>query len=178
MKIQGLVTVNDVVSADGNRISTQQAVDYGWISAPDGVQPTGWGLDRHEVVLGKNTFVDGGRQVMAYLFGGRSPLQDYTCQKFSVGTGTTASTVKDVALEAPITLSNGSTLKPINAVAFTDPFIVKVSFTLGLLDANGYIISEMGLFSGSNILLARKIRAVSVNKTSDFSPTLTWRLRL
>jgi hypothetical protein len=35
----------------------------------------------------------------------------------------------------------------------------------------------MGLYSGNSTLMARKIRAVAVNKTSDFSPTLTWRIR-
>jgi hypothetical protein len=54
---------------------------------------------------------------------------------------------------------------------------VRVSFTLALGDANGYVITEMGLYSGNSTLMARKIRAVAVNKTSDFSPTLTWRIR-
>ena len=113
---------------------------------------------------------------MAYAFGFRAPLENYTCQNFGVGTGLTAARVTDVALEAPITLTTGLT-KPIDLVDYLSAFVVRVSFTLGLLDANGYAISEQGLFSGNNTLIARKIRAISINKTSDFSPTLTWRLR-
>lgn len=177
MTPKGLVSVSSILDADGKPVSTQKAVDYGWISAPEGRQPAGWGLDRDEVVVGTNTFVDNGRQVLAYLFGGRTPLLDYTCQYFSVGTGTTASSVKDVALEAPITLSNGSTQKAIDSVSFTGAYIIRVSFRLGVLDANGYIISEMGLFSGNGSLLARKIRPTSINKTSNFSPVISWRIR-
>lgn len=177
MRPQGIVTVSKVVDATGREVSTQQAIDYGWICPPAGRQPTGWGLERHEVVLGHNLFVDQGRQLMAYAFAFRAPLANYTCQRFGVGTGTTAAKVTDVALEAPIQLSTGDWTKPVDLIDFLSAFVVRVSFSLGTADANGYIISEMGLFSGNDTLIARKIRSVSLNKTSDFSPTLTWRLR-
>jgi hypothetical protein len=129
------------------------------------------------VPLGKNLFVDQGRQVVAYAFGFRSPIFSYTVQRFGVGTGLTPAKVTDVALQAPITLNNGLTTKAIDAVDFLSPFVVRVAFTLATDDANGYMLSEMGLFSGGEALIARKVRAVSINKTSDFSPTLTWRIR-
>ena len=176
MRPKGLVTISKITLADGTEMSTQQAIAYGWITAAKGRQPVGWGLDRHEVPLGSNLFVDNGRQLQAYAFGFRSPIQNYVCQNFGVGTGVTAARVTDVALEAPITLSTGLT-KPIDTVDFLSAFGVRVAFTLGVSDANGYIISEMGLFSGNNSLMARKIRAVSIQKTADFAPTLTWRLR-
>ena len=163
--------------ADGTEIPTWKAIDYGWIAKPEGHQPRGWGLERHEVPLGENLFVDQGRQMVAYAFGFRSPIQNYVCSSFGVGTGTTAAKVTDVALEAPITLSSGQTTKAVDTIDFLSPFVVRVAFTLGVNDANGYIISEQGLFSGSNALICRKIRSVSINKTSDFAPTLTWRLR-
>ena len=176
MRAEGLLTVSSVRLADGRVISTQQAVDYGWINPVPG-KFAGWGLEHHELPLGKNLFVDQGRQLTAYAFGFRSPIFDYTVQNFGVGTGLTPARVTDVALQSPIVLSNSQTTKPIDAVDFLSPFVVRVAFTLGNSDANGYVISEMGLFSGGGALIARKIRAVSINKTSDFSPTLTWRLR-
>ena len=178
MKAEGLVTISGITLADGTKLSTQQAVDYGWITAPEGRQPRGWGLERHEISLGKNLFVDQGRQVAAYAIGFRSPIVNYTIQSFGVGTGLTPANVTDVALQAPVTLSSGNTTKAIDSIDFLSPFVLRVSFTLGINDANGYIISEMGLFSGGGALMARKIRAVSINKTSDFSPTLVWRLRM
>ena len=83
----------------------------------------------------------------------------------------------DVALEAPVLFSNGSYLKQVDVIDYLSAFVVRVSFTLGLADANGYVVSEMGLFSGNNVLIVRKIRATSINKTSDYAPTLVWRLR-
>jgi hypothetical protein len=173
---KGILTISSIRLADGKSLSTQQAVDYGWIS-PAGGRFAGWGLDRSEVPLGENLFVDQGRQIVAYAFGFRSPVSDYTVQKFGVGTGLTPAKVTDVALQAPVTLNNGATTKAIDTVDFLSPFVVRIGFTLASDDANGYILSEMGLFSGGNALIARKVRAVSINKTSDFAPTLTWRIR-
>ncbi len=121
--------------------------------------------------------MDQGRQIVAYAFGFRSPISDYTVQRFGVGTGLTPAKVTDVALQAPITLNNDLTTKEIDAVDFLSPFVVRVAFTLATDDANGYLISEMGLYSGGEALIARKVRSVSINNTSDFSPTLTWRIR-
>jgi len=177
MRPTGLVTISKITLADGSEMPTQRAVELGWIVPPTGRQPTGWGLERHEVPLGANLFVDQGRQLIAYAFGFRTPLENYTCQRFGVGTGVTAAKVTDVALESPILLSTGGYTKAIDLVDYLSAFVVRVSFTLGLADANGYVVSEMGLFSGNNVLIARKIRATSINKTSDYAPTLTWRLR-
>lgn len=177
MRPQGFLTISKIALADGSEVPTAKAIEYGWIEMPTGRQPGGWGLERDEIPLGKNLFVDNGRQLVAYAFGFRSPIQDYVCQRFGVGTGTTAAKVTDVALEAPITLNSGLTTNAVDTIDFASPFVVRVGFTLGINDANGYIISEQGLFSGNNALIARKIRSVGINKTSDFAPTLTWRIR-
>jgi len=175
---EGLVTVSGIRLASGRAISTQQSVDYGWIVPVSGVSPTGWGLDRHEVSLGSNLFLDQGRQLLAYCFGFRSPISDFTCQKYSVGTGTTTPQVTDVALEAPITLaSTSSTMASIDGVDFLSPFVVRVSYTIALGDANGNLITERGLLSGNGTLFARHVTTAGINKTADFSPTLTWRIR-
>ena len=117
-----------------------------------------------------------GRQLIAYLFGFRAPVSDFACQKFGVGTGLTVARTTDVALEAPILLS-GQPTKNIDFVDYVNPYVARVIYTLGTADANGYMISETGLFSGSNAMMARKVQAVTINKTSDFGPTLTWRIR-
>jgi len=173
---KGILTVTGIKLADGKSLSTQQAVDYGWVNPARGVF-AGWGLQRHEVPLGENLFLDQGRQVVAYAFGFRSPISNYTVQRFGVGTGLTPAKVTDVALQAPIVLNTGTTTKLIDAVDFLSPFVVRVAFTLANDDANGYLISEMGLFSGGEALIARKVRAVSINKTADYSPVLSWRLK-
>ena len=175
---KGLVTVSGIRLADGSSISTQQAVDYGWIVPVPGRSPAGWGLERSEVSLGENLFVDQGRQLLAFCFGFRSPVADFTVQQFAVGTGLTVPQATDVALESPITLaSTASTLGPIDGVDFLTPFVVRVSYTIALGDANGYLITERGLFSGNGSLFARHVSSAGIAKSADFSPTLTWRIR-
>jgi hypothetical protein len=179
MRPQGLVTVSRIVDGFGKEIPLADAVRYGWIKPQRGISRAKWGLAPDEVPLGRNLFLDQGRQLLAYAFGFRTPVENYVCRKYGVGTGTTAAKVSDVTLEAPITLaSTAGITAPIDSVDYLSAFVIRVNFTLALGDANGYAISEMGLFSGNSTLLARKIRNVVVDKTSDFSPTLTWRLRL
>ena len=168
---QGDVSIDRIVDGFGKVISVEQAVKYGWLKPGIGAVCPYTETDT------RNLFVDQGRQLLAYCFGFRAPLYNYTCQNFGVGTGVTAANVTDVALEAPITLSNGQITKAVDMIDFLSAFVVRVSMTLGLADANGYVVSEMGLFSGNNVLIAHKIRSTSINKTSDFAPTLTWRLR-
>jgi hypothetical protein len=176
MRAEGFVTISRIVDAGGKLVSPQKAVDYGWV-VPEPGKHCGWGLDRSEIPLGRNLFVDQGRQLMAYAFANRSPAGNFTCQRFAVGTGTTAAKVIDVALESPVTLASGQNTGPIDSIDFLSAFVIRVAFTLGIADANGFLLTEQALLSGNNTLIARKIRSVGINKTSDFSPTLTWRIR-
>jgi hypothetical protein len=164
MRPTGIVSVSRIVDGFGKEISLEKAIRYGWITPDD-------------VYGAPNLFVDQGRQLLAYCFAFRAPIEDYTCSKFGVGTGVTAATVTDVGLEAPVALSSGSYTGPLDSIDFLTAFVVRASFTLGLSDANGSLITEMGLFSGNDSLMARRVRTVGINKTSDFAPTLTWRLR-
>ena len=177
MRPKGFLSISKITLADGTEISTQQAIQYGWISPVPG-RHAGWDLARHEVPLGTNLWVDQGRQLAAFCMGFRSPIADYTIAKFGVGTGSRAPNVADVALESPIVLaSTASVVAPINGIDFLSPFVMRVSYTVAAGDANGNLITERGLFSGNNTLLARHVTSAGINKTSDFSPTLTWRLR-
>jgi hypothetical protein len=178
MKPQGLVTISKIVDASGKSIPLDDAVRYGWLPRDISRAPAGWGVGRGEAYLGSNLWLDQGRQVICYLLGYRSPIQDYVCSKFAVGTGTTTARATDVNLEAPITLSSGSPLGNIDTIDYLSAFVMRVAFTLGLADANGFLITEHGLYTGGNAIIARKVRSVGISKTSDFSPSLLWRLRM
>lgn len=174
---KGLLTVTKITLADGTEMPLRKACDYGLIS-PQRV-PAGWDVCSSEVCIGTNLFLDQGRQLLAYCFGFRAPIENYSCQRFAVGTGTTATQVTDVALEAPIALASQSnaTSAPVSTVDFLTAFVVRIGFTIAIGDANGNLITEFGLLSGNETLLARKVQSVGINKTSDFAPTLTWRIR-
>lgn len=177
MRPKGYLTVSSVTDGEGKEIPLSKAVDYGWIT-PVCRTPGGWGIKKPEVAIGQNLFLDNGRQLMAYCMGFRAPAEDYSLQNFGVGTGTTAAKVTDVALEAPATLlSVNSIYAPIDSVDYLSAFVLRVSMTLALGDANGLNITELGLYSGNGTLFARKVRSVGINKTSDFQPVLCWRCR-
>ena len=184
MRPKGLVTVSGIKDAEGYAISLQRAVDYGWITPARG-RFAGWGLGRDEIPLGENLFVDQGRQLVAFCFGGRSPVANYFCANFGVGTGTTVPNVTDTALQAPAyfastvtNAANGNGLTcPIDSVDFLAPFVVRVTYTIAAGDCNGLALTERGLFSGGNVLFARQVTNAAISKQSSFSPTLLWRLK-
>jgi hypothetical protein len=97
MRPQGFVTISKLTRPDGREVSTQEAVDKGLIK-PLARKPSGWGIQKHEIPLGHNLFTDEGRQTMAYAFGFRSPIVNYVCTQFGIGTGTTPPKVTDVAV--------------------------------------------------------------------------------
>lgn len=173
-RAKGFVQLSKIVDSTGKVVSFDKAEKFGWIK-PSKV-PSGWILDEGSYPIGKNLFVDGGRQLLAYVFGGRSPMSDYACQKFGIGTGTTPAAVIDTALQSPIAFSAGVFTKTLDAVSFTSPFEARAEFTIGANQANGFLITEFGLFSGNNVLLARIVN-VGINKTSDWAPAFSWRLR-
>ena len=164
MRPQGQVSISRIVDSSGKVVPLEKAVRYGWVQPGAESAP--------------NLFVDQGRQLLAYAFAFRSPIQNYVCQQYGVGTGTRPAKTTDVSLQSGVILaSTGTTFAPIDSIDFLSAFVVRVAFTLGLGDANGSLITEMGLFSGNNTLIARRVRVAGINKTSDFAPTLTWRLR-
>jgi len=159
----GLVTLTRVVDSSGKVVPLEKAIRYGWIQRGAESAP--------------NLFVDQGRQLLCYAFAFRAPIQNFVCTSFGVGTGTRPAKTTDVALQAPVALASSAYTGPIDSIDFLSAFVARVAFTLGLADANGSLITEMGLFSGNNTLIARRVRTVGISKTSDFAPTLTWRIR-
>lgn len=173
-RAQGFVELSHIVDSSGKAVSFDKAERFGWITP--GKVPKGFELTKGHYPIGKNLFLDGGRQLLAYVWGGRSPMADYACQKFGIGTGRTAASVIDTALESPIEFSPGVYTKPVDAISFVSPFEARVEFTIGAGQANGYLITELGLFSGNDVLLARIVNA-GILKTSEWSPSLCWKLR-
>jgi len=172
---KGFISVKSIVDLQGNPVSNQDAVSRGWFVPFDG-ERDGFELDGDEIPIGPNLWTDSGRQALAYAFGFRSPISNYTCQLFGVGTGSSTVNVTNTNLDAPILLSNSAYTKQINGVDYPSPFVARVDFTLGVDDANGFLITEFGLYAGNGTLLARKT-SVGINKTNQFSPTFLWRVR-
>lgn len=172
----GSVVLEKITDGFGKDISFENAIRYGWLKHSAALTAPSVAEVGAET---PNLFVDQGRQLLTYCFGFRSPISNYTCQRFGVGTGLRAAQVTDVALQSAIALTSqaGATTAPISTVDFLTAFVVRIGFTVALTDANGYLITEFGLFSGNSTLMARKVQSVGINKTSDFAPTLTWRIR-
>jgi hypothetical protein len=175
----GWISVDNVFDAEGRPVSVDQALRYGWIRT-NFVNPNFKSYDElnaaNASVAGPNLFVDNGRQLLAYCFGERSPISSFTCKNFGLGTGTFVPKVTDVALEQPITFFGASQQKPVSTIDYSVPFVARVEFVIAAGEANGYLITEMGLFSGDGTLIARRVHA-GINKTSDWSPVLGWRTR-
>jgi hypothetical protein len=169
---QGEVELEKITDKHGNAVDFEEACRRGWLS----IQSSAFSVIRHPAHK-KNMCVDQSRQISAYCLGFRSPISSFTIQKFGVGTGLTPPKVTDVALESPVTLQSGQILKTLDSIEYPSPFVLRATFTLGLGDANGYSLTEFGLFTGGDALFARKVDPVAINKTSDFSPTLSWRIR-
>lgn len=175
MMVKGFVSIKRFEDAEGKPISNQQAYDYGWVNPSKHEKAAGWNLAHDEIGLGPNLFLDNGRQMMAYAFGFRNPIANYSARRFGVGSGTTAPKVTDTGLEAVIQLS-GSDTKLLEAVNFPAPFIAEAELAIGATEAVGYLITELGIFTDNGTILARTTHP-GINKSADFAPVLGWRFR-
>jgi len=164
---KGDVAVVGLHDAAGKPVSLTEGLRRGWLKGD---------LHDGEVSLGQNLFVDTGRQALCYAFGEQGPTANFTVQRFGLGIGTTPPRVTDVSLADPLSFYLGGELKPIDLVSFPAPFIIHVQFTIAASEANGYLITEMGLFTENGTLLTRRTH-IGINKSSDFAPTLAWRIR-
>lgn len=189
MRPQGFLTLAKLVRPDGTEVSTQDAVDAGLVVPFDGKAPKDWGIAKHEIPLGYNNFTNEGRQAIVYAVGFRRPIIDFVCTQFGIGTGTRPTKTTDVALESALTFydSNGDTtpdsmLKPVTKVTFPYPFVMDVEISLGFTEANGYLLTEFALFTGSSgvgaggTMLSRQVN-LGYNKTSSLAPSFIYRQR-
>jgi len=173
----GFLSVCSIRLKDGTPVHPRQAIAQGLIKVNEAVDDS-WHLSQDEVGLGSNLFTDSGRQLMAYLFGGKSTMTNWKCAQFGIGTGTTPPNVTNTSLEAPINFGvsqGGNPLKAVSGVDYPNPFIVRVLIELDANDAVGFLLSEFGLFSYDGTLLARKT-VVGTNKAA-VSLGYSWRIR-
>lgn len=143
--------------------------------------------------LSANMVVNLGRQVLAYLVGGKdfntvTPNRDWVISKVSFGghnetarfTDTTLSPQpalgKYVGGENTILYDGVEQFLPISGVDYPAPFIVRFEVNLGVDHANGRVIKEAGLWTENGTLFARKTFP-PINKREGESLTFLWRIR-
>lgn len=124
------------------------------------------------VILRTNNLVTtvGKNVVRDLLLGtGRAP------QAIAVGTGTTAATEGDTALENEVFRGEITRRKTGNSAGDAVFYLL-----LGTNDANGYTLTEIGLFdspvSGGGNLIARAANFGSLAKTSAIEATVYWEI--
>jgi len=145
------------------------------------------------ITLDHNLVVNNGRQVIANLIGGRDHTANVSSSKWivskvSFGSFDQAPRFDDTTLSPqpregftggentiPIN-SAGDTFKQISAVDWPQPYLVRFEIELGLEEANGYLIREMGLFTTGGDLFARKT-TVPVSKRESYGLSWLWRIR-
>lgn len=175
---KGFSSISAVHDRDGRLLSPYEVVDRGIVIPGKGED--GWGLGPNEIPLGPNLQLDNFRQYMAYAMTFRSPVSNYVIQRFGVGTGTLPPTTADVQLQNQVALvasdNPSATTKLIDYCSYPSPYIVQIYFTLGTQDANGQLITELGLFSGDGTILVRWTLPAGINNTGQTAVTFLHRL--
>jgi hypothetical protein len=89
-----------------------------------------------------------------------------------VGTSNTAATNADTGLTGAFVknLNTGGTVNTYTTNTVTFGYKINTS------EANGMTIWEFGLFTSSNVLVARKVLSTAIIKNSGFSISGTWTL--
>jgi len=138
--------------------------------------------------LGPNLVVDGGRRALANLLAGVVGNQ---IAAVSFGKGDTPPKYDDTTLSPqPLTidgsnqgggntllLAGDATSKAITDISLPSPYIVQVRFELGYDDANGEVVREIGLWTESGVLFARK-SIPGIIKSSENQLEMVWSLRV
>lgn len=176
MRPIGFCSVTGAFSADGRQLDLAALAAAGVVRP--GKCPAEFALPADELPLGYNLFLDNARQYVAYAMAFRAPVGDYVIQKFGVGTGNTPPNVGDVELQnrVEVTPGSGTYVKFIDSVEFPAPFTAAFNFTLGANDFNGYLIEEVGLYSGNNTLMMRWVLPSGINKDATIALTLRHRV--
>ncbi|NCE85285.1 hypothetical protein [Pseudomonas sp. Q1] len=123
------------------------------------------GSELIDVIKERNLIVDGSKQIHAQLLGGSVANQSVT--KIGFGTSTVAPAPGNIAL-------TGQYLKALDGITYPQANQVSFQFSLGTSENNGVSIGEFGLFTGGNVLYARKTRTTAIPKASDLSFTGSW----
>src|SRR5208282_1202635 len=74
---KGWVSIDKIHDSFGKEISIEQAIKYGWVTT---IYDTRKPIASEVEAGAPNLFLDQGRQLLAYAFGFRAPIANYTCQ--------------------------------------------------------------------------------------------------
>jgi len=119
-----------------------------------------------------NLVVDLGRHAAVLLLGGSGSAAAVT--QIGVGTSNTAATNADTALTSAF-VKNLNTAGTVNTYTTNT---VTFGYQIDTTEANGMTIWEFGLFTSSNVLVARKVLSSSIAKNSSFAIAGTWTLTI
>lgn len=120
----------------------------------------------------KNLVVLVGRQRLAKLLAGD---ETGTVQNFRIGTGTTASSAADTALQTQVNFSVGVSQKALDSATYPATNNVQFNFTIDADEGNGNNLSEFALYTSDNVMFARVVRSPFA-KTSGSVVTGRWRI--
>ena len=177
MRLDGFISLASVTTSCGETLPAIEAVRRGLVEVPPRKAPKSWPtLGPGEVPVGTNLHTNAGRQLMIYCWGNKAPISDFACTKFGIGTGTTPPTVNDVSLVNGLAFHLGGLFKDVNAIDYPEPYIARVSITIGDTEAVGSLITEFGLYSGNGTIINRSLLDVGFSKT-NVAKTFLWRLR-
>lgn len=118
-----------------------------------------------EVFEENNLIVDNSKQIHAHLLGGDVTNRSVT--QIGFGTNPTAPVGGNTAL-------TGAYVKTIDLVTYPATNQVNFAFSLGTSEAQGLAISEFGLITAGNMLYARKVRSLPLNKDVDLTLAGSW----
>jgi len=114
---------------------------------------------------GKNEVVDDGLEKVCLLLG-NSGASNYISQ-IGFGTGTAAEDASDTGL-------TNQFLKAVEGITYPTTNSLEVEFDLDLLEYNGNVVTEYGLFTADSTLFSRKVKsAISKEDTIYISGTWT-----
>lgn len=113
-----------------------------------------------EKIHQKNIVTNGGRDAIVRLVAEGTAGKRVT--KIGFGIGTAAAALTDTSLTSAFVKAVGSRTYPASGQ-------VEIEWTLGLGEANGMAITEIGLYCQDDTLFSRLVRETPINKTSDIS---------
>jgi len=99
-----------------------------------------------------------GKIAIAKLTGNQQPDDPIT--QIGLGTGTAAAQASDTGL-------TGAVLFPLLPITY-DGSQARFNYEIGMNDAVGMVIGEVGLFTQSGVLVARTVLASPITKTNSF----------
>lgn len=112
-----------------------------------------------------NLIVDNSKQIHARLLGGDVANRSVT--QIAFGTSGTTPAGGNTSI-------TGAFVKAVDLVSYPNANQVQFDFSLSSSQNNGMAILEFGLLTAGNVLYARKVRTVALNKESDLSFTGSW----